>query len=461
MMQKQFQISIVRIILLYWLLLSFMTIIDCDDNNNNNKKKDDKNILDKSDLKNLIQNIEFDEKFFRSILDKILIPRSVDSTGHETVRQYIKNTLRDLNSRWHVEEDVFRTRTPAGQLKFHNIIATYVPEFGCVKSKSSLKRTILACHYDSLKSTLVKGGSSSSSSSTNSQIEQQLQFIGATDAAVSCSLMLYLAHKMNDYLGKLWLNYSLSNRTVQLNTLQLIFFDGEEIIRSDPNIIRSKRYKSKFPQTDSLFGSKHLANKWEKISNELNEQQNHRFNTTTNDINNNNVTITKRSRHSTTTTTQNENPVMKNKKNSKITEVLIISPQDYHTIDDIKLFILFDLIGGSSSRFYNTNLNTSHYFQQLIQIEKSFVQFNNETKKTSKSMNKNLFQQNPAFMVSFVRDDHLPFIIRNVPVLHLIPHPFPRIWHSMDDNLDNLNFNSISRFVTIMQIFLLNYFGLV
>nr|XP_027204843.1 glutaminyl-peptide cyclotransferase-like [Dermatophagoides pteronyssinus] len=446
--------------------------------NNNNKKKDDKNILDKSDLKNLIQNIEFDEKFFRSILDKILIPRSVDSTGHETVRQYIKNTLRDLNSRWHVEEDVFRTRTPAGQLKFHNIIATYVPEFGCVKSKSSLKRTILACHYDSLKSTLVKGGSTSN---IDSQIEQQLQFIGATDAAVSCSLMLYLAHKMNDYLGKLWLNYSLSNRTVQLNTLQLIFFDGEEIIRSDPNIIRSKRYKSKFPQTDSLFGSKHLANKWEKISNELNEQQNHRFNTTTNDINNNNVTITKRSRRYILCDgqnskklakqqqmlqiqqqqQQNENPVMKNKKNSKITEVLIISPQDYHTIDDIKLFILFDLIGGSSSRFYNTNLNTSHYFQQLIQIEKSFVQFNNETKKTSKSMNKNLFQQNPAFMVSFVRDDHLPFIIRNVPVLHLIPHPFPRIWHSMDDNLDNLNFNSISRFVTIMQIFLLNYFGLV
>lgn len=73
--------------------------------------------------------------------------------------------------------------------------------------------------------------------------------------------------------------------------------------------------------------------------------------------------------------------------------------------------------------------------------------------------NKIFFQQNPAFMVSFVRDDHLPFIIRNVPVLHLIPHPFPRTWHSMDDNIDNINFNSIGRFVIIIQLFLHNYFG--
>lgn len=76
----------------------------------------------------------------------------------------------------------------------------------------------------------------------------------------------------------------------------------------------------------------------------------------------------------------------------------------------------------------------------------------------SSGSNKVFFQQNPAFMVSFVRDDHLPFVIRNVPALHLIPHPFPRTWHSMDDNVDNLNFNSIGRFTNIMQLFLLNFF---
>ncbi|KAH9517726.1 hypothetical protein DERF_008368 [Dermatophagoides farinae] len=425
-----------------------MTIINCD--NNNKKNDDDKNIiLDKS------------VNFFQSILEKILIPRSVNSAGHETVRQYIKNTLRDLNSRWHIEEDVFRTRTPAGQVKFQNIIATYVPEFGCIRSKSSLKRTILACHYDSLKSSLVKGHN-------NTDINQVERFTGATDAAVSCSMMIYLAYTMNDHLEKHWLHHFNSNRTIQLNTLQLIFFDGEEIIRSEQNALRrnKRRYKSKSPQSDSLFGSKHLANKWEKITNKIHEQRK-RFATLAN------MTNMKRSSRyllcdgqdsisakQRLIDIQNEN--QNKKKNGKITEVLIISPQDYHTIDGIQLFILFDLIGGSGSpRFYNTNLNTSQHFQQLIQIEKSYLQFNNE-KKTAKSMsggsNKVFFQQNPAFMVSFVRDDHLPFVIRNVPALHLIPHPFPRTWHSMDDNVDNLNFNSIGRFTNIMQLFLLNFF---
>ena len=30
-----------------------------------------------------------------------------------------------------------------------------------------------------------------------------------------------------------------------------------------------------------------------------------------------------------------------------------------------------------------------------------------------------------------VEDDHLPFLHKGVPVLHMIPLPFPRVWHTL------------------------------
>jgi glutaminyl-peptide cyclotransferase len=35
-----------------------------------------------------------------------------------------------------------------------------------------------------------------------------------------------------------------------------------------------------------------------------------------------------------------------------------------------------------------------------------------------------------------IQDDHLPFLKRNVPVVHLIASPFPTFWHTAEDTLD-------------------------
>ena len=35
-----------------------------------------------------------------------------------------------------------------------------------------------------------------------------------------------------------------------------------------------------------------------------------------------------------------------------------------------------------------------------------------------------------------IQDDHLPFLKRNVPVVHLIASPFPKFWHTAQDTLD-------------------------
>ena len=69
---------------------------------------------------------------------------------------------------------------------------------------------------------------------------------------------------------------------------------------------------------------------------------------------------------------------------------------------------------------------------------------------------KPFFQTNPPFLLSLIRDDHWPFLVRGVPIIHLIPHPFPRTWHRITDNLANLNVDSIRRLATVLQVFLLD-----
>lgn len=89
--------------------------------------------------------------------------------------QYIVDELRKLE--WLVELDTFKANTPHnGKLEFTNIIATYNPE--------SRRYLVLACHYDS-------------------KLFTEFVFLGATDSAVPCAMLLYLAKSMNYTLRQL------------------------------------------------------------------------------------------------------------------------------------------------------------------------------------------------------------------------------------------------------------------
>lgn len=48
-----------------------------------------------------------------------------------------------------------------------------------------------------------------------------------------------------------------------------------------------------------------------------------------------------------------------------------------------------------------------------------------------------------------------------VPVLHLISSPFPEVWHTMDDNEENLDETTIDNLNKIIQVFVLEYLHLV
>jgi glutaminyl-peptide cyclotransferase len=133
-------------------------------------------------------------------------PRFVGSPGHKKTEAYISAHLKGAN----VEDDDFTAATPAGPLAMRNIIAKFPG------SKSGV--VVIATHYDTLYG--------------------RKDFVGANDGGSGTGLLLELANQLR---GPGRSGYS----------IWLVWLDGEEAIRQ-------------WSDTDSTYGSRHLAGKWQK-----------------------------------------------------------------------------------------------------------------------------------------------------------------------------------------------------
>ncbi|VDM04937.1 unnamed protein product [Schistocephalus solidus] len=60
-------------------------------------------------------------------------------------------------------------------------------------------------------------------------------------------------------------------------------------------------------------------------------------------------------------------------------------------------------------------------------------------------------------MMQGIEDDHIPFIDRGVPVLHLIPLPFPPQWHTLEDNLENVDMRTVRDLQLLVAGFVSRY----
>ncbi|KAK8729481.1 hypothetical protein OTU49_008493, partial [Cherax quadricarinatus] len=291
-----------------------------------------------------------DMKHFKSLLKPILVPRVVGSENHANVRKHLVTTMRDLG--WTVEESPFDDNTPLGRKTFTNVIATLNP--------NAPRHLILACHYDS-------------------KFDREGTFIGASDSAVPCAMMLNLAKVMQVSLNK--------NREAQSDlTLQFIFFDGEEAFRQ-------------WTAADSLYGARNLATKLEAR--------------------------------------------LYPPGNSDGTTFL-------HKMD---LFVLLDLLGTKDVQFSSYYRNTDRWYARLVSYERRLSDLQ-------------LLHQRPfmfnqgGYYGAGIADDHLPFLERDVPVLHLIPVPFPSVWHKNSDNERALHYPTIDNLNKIIRAFVADYLHL-
>lgn len=116
--------------------------------------------------------------------------------------------------------------------------------------------------------------------------------------------------------------------------------------------------------------------------------------------------------------------------------------------DRIDLFVLLDLLGGKVSQFPNYFSATSNTYRILARIENMLIK--NKLLKHKKN-----YYFAGQTMNGGVQDDHLPFLHKNVPILHLIPVPFPDQWHNEKDTFENLDHSRIKDLRLILRVFLM------
>ena len=59
-----------------------------------------------------------------------------------------------------------------------------------------------------------------------------------------------------------------------------------------------------------------------------------------------------------------------------------------------------------------------------------------------------------------IEDDHVPFMARGVEVLHLIPMPFPVVWHEIGDDGEHLDLDTCGDWAVLVTAFMAEWMEL-
>ncbi|KAI3413331.1 hypothetical protein GPALN_010827 [Globodera pallida] len=122
-------------------------------------------------------------------------------------------------------------------------------------------------------------------------------------------------------------------------------------------------------------------------------------------------------------------------------------------IDRIDVFMLLDLLGAKNPRLQSTfGHGTTALFEQLPFIEEQLAKMN--------LLNRipRIFYYGTSY--GAVEDDHIAFMRKGVPVLHLISVPFPPFWHTPGDNESILDNATIENLASILRVFVARYLGI-
>lgn len=330
------------------------------------------------------------------LLAPILRPRVPGTPGSTAVLNHLADFFKTNLPKWQIAFQNSTAKTPATGNKdvpFINMIASRDPPW---TSPGDVGRLTLVAHYDSK---ITPTG-----------------FIGATDSAAPCAMLMHAARSVDAALTKKWAAMQAEGIGKQdyvgmeeYSGIQIMFLDGEEAFKS-------------WTDEDSLYGSRSLAAEMEATS------------------------------HGALSTYQT-------------------------AISSISLFVLLDLLGAKNpnvpSFFETTHWAYRHMatLEQRLRSLSLFLSASNHPSKHKTSIKaddqvrrKEDKRQDPAFLpesdkkegtyrFGSVSDDHIPFMARGVEVLHIIPLPFPRVWHHMDDDGKHLDLDTCSDWAVLVTAF--------
>ncbi|KAJ3268071.1 hypothetical protein HDV01_003494 [Terramyces sp. JEL0728] len=296
------------------------------------------------------------------LLSKLLVPRVSGTESNKKVQDFIISAFEKLG--WHVEQDKFTDDTPNGKVEFNNIIVT--------KDIHAPRKLVLAAHFDS-------------------KLFYDFDFIGATDSAVPCAILMDIALSLDGALTR-------KMETLErYSTVQIIFFDGEEAV-------------VEWTPTDSIYGARHLAKKWEDRM------------------------------------------------------IVLESGKTVNPISQIDAFVLLDLLGTKDAVIQNSKSATQWVWDRLVRIQEKLAMLkllSPHLQKRFESGNYLFTPGQPTLGEYAIQDDHVPFQILGVPIVHCIAAPFPNEWHTEKDNADALDQGMIYDLALIYRVLVAEYLGLI
>ncbi|OXH20826.1 glutaminyl cyclase, partial [Cryptococcus neoformans] len=338
------------------------------------------NPLSISQLKRVIQ---LGPPQFSSVTDghlgKLLIPRPSGSENNTLVQNYISSVFSKLG--WHEEKTPFTSATPIGDIDFTNLVYTFDPD--------APRRLVLAAHFDS------KWYPDYPAS----------QFIGATDSAAPCAILLSIAEFLTPFLnsrqsrissGQPILRDGFDEEEEAETTVQIIFFDGEEAFHD-------------WTDTDSIYGARYLAEEWSE------------------------------------TYLPPAHPLTRRRMQPH--------PTVLSTIDHL---VLFDLLGNKHSSIRSFFRETDWLFDHMASGDERL----REEGLVEVEKGEDGWFRTERGRKGMVGDDHVPFLDRGVSVLHVISVPFPSVWHTIADDTTALSLPAIRRWNRILRVFVCEYLSL-
>ncbi|BGP53912.1 hypothetical protein JCM8202_006105 [Rhodotorula sphaerocarpa] len=323
-----------------------------------------------------------------SLLSQILVPRVSGTKNLTRVQGLVEGHFAHLG--WHVEKDAFDAQTPIGERTMTNLIFTHDP--------SAPRRFVVSAHLDS----------------KYFPTHPADQFVGATDSAAPCAMLLDLATALTPWLDERKKRVEAvggeEGRAGQGETLQIIFFDGEEAFVD-------------WTAQDSIYGARHLAEAWSAP-----------------DVSPAAIQSTPRS------------PLRR-----------------------ISHLVLLDLLGSPNPVIRNFFPNTGWLFDEFLRAEEKLGRAGllwpgyqgdayDEQKLRVGVPERTFFVPRNApggqMQAGSIEDDHVPFMRAGVPIVHLIPLPFPSSWHTIRDDATALDLPTLKAWSLIVRLTVAEYLGL-
>lgn len=306
-----------------------------------------------------------------ALLAPILRTRVPGTEGSRAVLQHFVDFFTTQLPEWKISFQNSSSTTPTSngkEVPFVNLIVTRDPPW--TNGTGDVSRLALVAHYDSK---LTPKG-----------------FIGATDSAAPCAMLMHAARSIDQALTRKWEEQQAEGDHDDLEGhkgIQILLLDGEEAFKT-------------WTHTDSLYGARSLAEEWETSSYGA-------WNT---------------------------------------------YPSPLSTIDLFVLLDLLGSANPKVPSYFKTT-HWAYQKMALLEERLRKQQIFKSQPHDTMFLHQGHKKADANFAGGMIEDDHVPFMARGVDILHIITTPFPSVWHTINDDGEHLDMPTVEDWAMLTTAF--------